>query len=461
MNIEEFREKLIDGLNERFPGYQFSTQYVSKLNGQSYNGITGRREGEDMAPVVDIRGLFDAYEDGMPMEKAVDELEKVFGEAREKMNDISPADITNYEKMKDRLILQLIPYSGNEERLRDIPHERMSDFAVICRLELDDGNASTIVTDSLMDSFGLTKEQLFSDARENAPRLHPPILKSLMAMLFQSDEDFHGEDSPLHVATTDIGTQGACVIAYPGFLKQAAESLGGNFYVIPSSIHEVLFLRDDNGQKAEELDAMVKGVNEQEVQPGERLSDVSYHYDSESGIFERASEWEIRKEHVTEQDMAAYETSEPEVAKPETMSVLMVNAGEYPKMVEINSGLEALQEAVQGNIEVIYPYDDPVGIICNEEGKLNGMQLNRSLCNDRGEIRDILTGPFLVVGLGEEDFRSLTPEEMRKYEAVFHQPEMFVRFGRGIKSIPMADEDIIKPEKMSRQKDKTTEHDAI
>ena len=153
MNIEEFREKLINGLNERFPGYQFSTQYVSKLNGQSYNGITGRREGEDMAPVVDIRGLFDAYEDGMPMEKAVDELEKVFGEALEKMNDISPADITNYEKMKDRLILQLIPYSGNEERLRDIPHERMSDFAVICRLELDDGNASTIVTDSLMDSF--------------------------------------------------------------------------------------------------------------------------------------------------------------------------------------------------------------------------------------------------------------------------------------------------------------------
>jgi hypothetical protein len=313
----------------------------------------------------------------------------------------------------------------------------MSDFAVICRLELDDGNASTIVTDSLMDSFGLTKEQLFSDARENAPRLHPPILKSLMAMLFQSDEDFHGEDSPLHVATTDIGTQGACVIAYPGFLKQAAESLGGNFYVIPSSIHEVLFLRDDNGQRAEELDAMVKGVNEQEVQPGERLSDVSYHYDSESGIFERASEWEIRKELVTEQDMVAYETSEPEVAKPETMSVLMVNAGEYPKMVEISSGLEALQEAVQGNIEVIYPYDDPVGIICNEEGKLNGLELNRSIKDDRGRISDIIAGTFLVVGSGEENFDSLTPKQMEKYKKRFRYPETFMRFGGELVAIPI------------------------
>ena len=456
MNIEEFRENLIKELNERFPGYQFSTQYVSKLNGQSYNGITGKREGEEMAPVVDIRGLFDAYEDGMPMEKAVDELENVFKGAFEKMNDLSPVEITNYEKMKDRLILQLIPYSGNEERLRDVPYERMSDFAIICRLELDDGNASTIVTDSLMNSYGLTKDQLFSDARENAPRLHPPILKSLMAMLLQSNEDFHGEESPLHVATTDIGTQGACVLAYPGFLEKAAESLGGDFYVIPSSIHEVLFLRDNSGQKAKELDAMVKGVNEQEVLPGERLSDVAYHYDAETKTFERASEWEARKEREAEQ---ALEGDTPAVS--EKLSVLKVNPEAYPEAVEINSGLESLQEAVQGNIEVIYPFDDSVGIICNEEGKLNGMKLNRALCNDRGEVRDIISGPFLVVGLTDDDFRSLTPEEMDKYEALFHQPEMFVRLGKGIKAVPIPDEDVVKPEKTPRQKDKALEHEAI
>ena len=413
MNIDEFRESLIRLLNERFPDRAFSAQYVSKLNGQSYNGITGRKENEEMAPVVDIRSLFDAYENGMPIEKAADELEKVFRSAMEQAMFIDPKDFTDYSKMKDRLILQLIPISGNEERLKEIPHEMISDFAVICRVELSE-EASTVVTDQLMQSFDISKDQLFLDAKENAPRLHPPVLKNLMEILFQAEPGSMDMDSPLHVATTDIGEHGACVMAYPGFMDQAAETLGGNFYVIPSSVHELLFLQDDDGRSAKELDAMVKGVNAQEVQPSDQLSDVSYHYDAETKTLERSTEWEDRREHESELSVEPEELADdaPAIA---TMTVLLVNAEEYPKEVVIPTGLESLQQAVQGNIEIVYRFDDPVGIICNEEGKLNGMKLNRALRNDEGEIQDILTGPFLIVGLGAEDFRSLTPEEMKKY----------------------------------------------
>ena len=459
MNIDEFRESLIRLLNERFPDRTFSEQYVSKLNGQSYNGITGRKEAEEMVPVVDIRPLFDSYENGMPIEKAADELEKVFRSAMEQSQFIDPKDLTDYAKMKDRLILQLIPIEGNEERLNEIPHEQISDFAVICRVELADGEASTIVTDQLMKSFDISKEQLFADAKENAPRLHPPVLKNLMEVLFQAEPGLMDMESPLHVATTDVGEHGACVMAYPGFMDQASETLGGSFFVIPSSVHELLFLRDDDGRSVKELDDMVQAVNAQEVQPSDRLSDVSYHYDAETKTLERSAEWEERREHEAELSVQPDEHLK-ETTGLATMTVLLVNAEEYPKEIEIATGLESLQQAVQGNIEIVYPFDDPVGIICNEEGKLNGMKLNRALKNDQGEIQDILTGPFLVVGLGAEDFRSLTPDEMKKYEGIFHQPEAFVRMGKGIKSVPIPDE-VLKADRTQEPKSKSQEHGAL
>ena len=459
MNIDEFRESLIRLLNERFPDRTFSEQYVSKLNGQSYNGITGRKEAEEMVPVVDIRPLFDSYENGMPIEKAADELEKVFRSAMEQSQFIDPKDLTDYTKMKDRLILQLIPIEGNEERLNEIPHEQISDFAVICRVELADGEASTIVTDQLMKSFDISKEQLFADAKENAPRLHPPVLKNLMEVLFQAEPGLMDMESPLHVATTDVGEHGACVMAYPGFMDQASETLGGSFFVIPSSVHELLFLRDDDGRSVKELDDMVQAVNAQEVQPSDRLSDISYHYDAETKTLERSAEWEERREHEAELSVQPDEHLE-ETTGLATMTVLLVNAEEYPKEIEIATGLESLQQAVQGNIEIVYPFDDPVGIICNEEGKLNGMKLNRALKNDQGEIQDILTGPFLVVGLGAEDFRSLTPDEMKKYEGIFHQPEAFVRMGKGIKSVPIPDE-VLKADRTQEPKSKSQEHGAL
>ena len=75
--------------------------------------------------------------------------------------------------------------------------------------------------------------------------------------------------------------------------------------------------------------------------------------------------------------------------------------------------------------------------ICNEEGKLNGLELNRALKDDRGRITDIIAGTFLVVGAGEENFDSLTPEQMQKYKKQFRYPETFMRFGNELVAIPI------------------------
>ena len=122
-----------------------------------------------------------------------------------------------------------------------------------------------------------------------------------------------------------------------------------------------------------------------------------------------------------------------------TLTVLVVAPGEKPTVETIPIGLESLQQQVGGYIEAVYPFEEPVGLVCNEEGKINGMQLNRALRNDDNSIYDIVSGTFLVVGLGEEDFCSLTPEQIEKYSEHFAEPEMFFMLDGEIQAIPYND----------------------
>lgn len=108
------------------------------------------------------------------------------------------------------------------------------------------------------------------------------------------------------------------------------------------------------------------------------------------------------------------------------MDALLIRPGKEPEKIRIRDELTELQKAVGGYIEVVMPYEDPVCIVCNEEGKLNGMELNRSLRDEEGNTIDTLAGPFLVIGAGNEcDFCSLTDELSAKYEELFHEPEQF------------------------------------
>ncbi|MBR3936186.1 MAG: DUF3846 domain-containing protein [Oscillospiraceae bacterium] len=119
------------------------------------------------------------------------------------------------------------------------------------------------------------------------------------------------------------------------------------------------------------------------------------------------------------------------------ITVLKVEAYKKPYVKTISGSLESLQREVEGYIEVTYPFFDEVAIICNEEGKINDMPLNRSLKDENGEIYDILAGSFLVVGLTEDDFDSLNKEQLKKYFDFFKEPEDFINLNGKIIAIPI------------------------
>lgn len=123
--------------------------------------------------------------------------------------------------------------------------------------------------------------------------------------------------------------------------------------------------------------------------------------------------------------------------KAEEMTVLVVEPMKEPYVKTVHTGLEYLQSEVGGMIEVAYPFEDNVGLIMNEEGKLEGLPLNRGLFDEDGHLYDIVAGTFMVVGLTEDDFGSLTPDQIAKYTEVYKQPQTFIRLGNEIKAIPV------------------------
>lgn len=134
------------------------------------------------------------------------------------------------------------------------------------------------------------------------------------------------------------------------------------------------------------------------------------------------------------------------VKQAKMLDVLMVEPGQYARMEKIGTGLESLQKAVGGDIEAAYFFDDPIALVCQEEGKINGSELNRAVRDEDGNIVDIIAGKFFVCGLSEDNFASLPDKLQKKYEDMFHQPETFLRLGRSITAIPI--EPKIAPEVM-------------
>ena len=110
------------------------------------------------------------------------------------------------------------------------------------------------------------------------------------------------------------------------------------------------------------------------------------------------------------------------------MKVIIVKPQEKPIIADIDPGLKAMQEVVSGYIQAVYPFEDHVALICNEEGKLLGLPLNRALRTETGEIYDIIAGTFFLCGAPPDcdHFTSLTPEQIETYLTYFSIPEYFL-----------------------------------
>ena len=124
------------------------------------------------------------------------------------------------------------------------------------------------------------------------------------------------------------------------------------------------------------------------------------------------------------------------------MNVLMVEPGKAPYETQIGSDLQSMQATVGGHLEAVYPFEQPVALVCNEDGKRDGLPFNRALRDSDGAVYDIIAGNFFIAGLGKSDLTDLPHELAEQFAEHFRQPEMFLRVDDEIIAAPMPDEQV-------------------
>jgi hypothetical protein len=305
MDYERFKEGFQDALKAelavRGADVELTARRVDKMN-DSYDAITVRPMESSVGVNISVEKAFAAYENGTPIleiaEHFADAVEKGFRESPQ----VDLESLSDYEQMKSKLSMEVVSAEKNAELLESVPHERMEDMAVVYRFVLDQtdsGNGTILVTNQLLDQYGISKEQLRADAMENAPEIRPSEIRGMSEVMSELAPgmipEVAPEDEQMFVATVPDKIHGAGVIAYPNFMEDAAEKMGGDFFVLPSSIHEVLLVKDNGQMTAKELENMVKEVNATQVEPADQLTDHVYHYDSQNHIFELADKYEERQ----------------------------------------------------------------------------------------------------------------------------------------------------------------------
>lgn len=277
--FENFAEKIKRGMQEYCgKNYVVELNEVRKNNGTVYHGITIIGEGENMSPTIYVDELYTEYKKGI----ALGEILKRVIDVYEKHKIREPLDMSfllDYDWVKERVVYKLIGYEKNKEMLREVPHIRFLDMAVVfyCRILHDTfGSAAVLVKNELCRMWHMETEDLYAYAEQNTPRLLPQKLMDL--------KELNGGNEiwnlKMYVLTNQQKRFGAGSILYSGMVEEIAEMIGTSFWILPSSVHEVILLPQSKGISGNCLKEMVAEVNKTQLSDEEILTDSVYYYDT-------------------------------------------------------------------------------------------------------------------------------------------------------------------------------------
>ena len=290
MNTQQFYQELFETMKQQpLPsGMEFKEVEIPK-NGMIRKGIAlaGRKDG--IAPVAYPDYYFSQYQKGMSLEEVA---KTITGELIQHTQKISfDTDTLLKQITPERLRTGIVSYEPNREWLKEIPHERLADLAVYGKIDL--GDAFVKVNEQVLSMLHMTREEMLGAAKQNIRK--EASLKSLNHVMLQMMKENgiepemaqammeQSEIPDLLVLTTKDQAEGASLIANAELMKEIHQKLGEDFYILPSSIHEVrLVRRSEFPDSVGCLKEMVQSVNQSMVAPEERLSDEVYEFDGRS-----------------------------------------------------------------------------------------------------------------------------------------------------------------------------------
>ncbi|MBE5848666.1 MAG: hypothetical protein E7298_00680 [Lachnospiraceae bacterium] len=289
LNYDEFKDAIAsqikDFLPESYSDAAVSFSSVLKNNSLKLDGLNIRRDGESVCPTIYVNAIYNQYKDGRELEDILSEIAHI-RQSHEGPLNLDVAAITDFSRIRDKLRVKLINSEQNTEYLKDKPHTEIADLSAVYYIDLGSdscGNMTTVITDNLLSQYGVSIEELHLIAISNMGSqarfctMFEVLSEMMPAQMF--DNDFNGADNMLFILTNQNKVNGAAMLLCPDAMDMVREQIGESYYILPSSVSEILCVPFKDDLDVNSLKDIVHEVNSTQVAPDEVLSDTVYLYD--------------------------------------------------------------------------------------------------------------------------------------------------------------------------------------
>ena len=306
MDLRRFAEEVRERMERTGRFTKVGLEDVLKNNNVKRLGLRLHGGGVNIVPTIYLEPFFKEIGEGIDMDEIVDEILDVY-EINVCKESVDLSFFEKFSTTKDRLCMKLVNRAVNAELLERVPHREFLDLAVVYYADCKNpqiGAGTIQVNNYHMNTWGVTEEDLWKAASVNTPLLKPAKIKDIVsilaAMLVSKDSDDNGHgcncdtvnDAAAMLVLTNVERAfGAAAILYDGVLKQMADQMGCDLFLLPSSVHEFIAVPmkgDVTMEKIPKLNQMIVEVNAGQLLPEEVLSDHAYIYRREQDRVEMA-----------------------------------------------------------------------------------------------------------------------------------------------------------------------------
>lgn len=288
MTYQEFKENILHTISaELGTGYRICIQDIIKNNDTHLDGLTILSENSNISPTIYLNYYYEQFLSNHSFSSVVKDILDSYQKNAPKEN-INICFFTDFDNVKNRIIFKLVNYERNSELLTKVPHIKYLDLALVfnCFIESSPQSCATILIHHHHLSFwNISAEDLYSLALKNTPELLPYQMQDMSEIVADLFHDTLTEQfpdvfcpSPMYVLSNITKLNGAGCILYEDLLSDIAEKVDSDFYIIPSSIHEVLIIPTAYAAPYEAICGMVQEINTSQLTREEVLSDSVYYY---------------------------------------------------------------------------------------------------------------------------------------------------------------------------------------
>lgn len=295
MTYEEFKFSIMDRLQAEIKDPKtISIQQVTRNNGCRLDGLIIMEGERNIAPTIYLDPFFEEYQSGTSFSVLYEKILSVYRQNRPE-SDINIRCFTDYENAKDHIAFKLIHRQRNEELLRGIPFIPYLDLAIVfyCLIDFpnEPGNGTILIHNSHLDYWNISLQDLFENAQKNTPRMLHQSLRDIQDVINDLASKLPSagtipkascvrekNEPSMYILSNRENLYGAGCLLYQGLLARYARQMDSDFYILPSSVHEVILIPTSSDKNLQKMSEMVESVNSTALLPEEILSDHAYYY---------------------------------------------------------------------------------------------------------------------------------------------------------------------------------------